>query len=58
MHGRSNEEICERLHLSINTVKTYIRAAYAKMSVTTRSQAVRWGLEHGLGGTATTEGRG
>ncbi len=58
VHGRSNEEICDRLHLSINTVKTYIRAAYTKMSVTTRSQAVRWGLEHGLGGDGLTDRRG
>jgi NarL family two-component system response regulator LiaR len=34
--------------LSINSVKTYIRTAYAKMGVTRRSQAVLWGIQHGM----------
>lgn len=46
--GRSNAEIAGTLHLSPNSVKTYVRTAYRKMGVTTRSQAVRWGIEHGL----------
>jgi NarL family two-component system response regulator LiaR len=46
--GLSNQEIAERAYLSINTVKTYIRTAYAKIGVTRRSQAVVWALEHGL----------
>jgi DNA-binding CsgD family transcriptional regulator len=28
-------------------VKTYIRTAYRKMGVTTRSQAVLWGVRNG-----------
>lgn len=47
--GRSNAEIGDSLHLSVNSVKTYVRTAYRKMGVTTRSQAVRWGIERGLG---------
>ena len=43
-HGLSNEEIAERAFLSINSVKTYIRTAYRKMKVTSRSQAVLWGV--------------
>ncbi|GAA2013485.1 MULTISPECIES: response regulator transcription factor [Nocardioides] len=45
--GLSNAEISRRLYLSINSVKTYIRSAYLKMGVTSRSQAVLWGVEHG-----------
>ena len=47
--GRTNSEVAERLFLGINTVKTYIRTAYRKIGVETRSQAVIWALEHGLG---------
>jgi NarL family two-component system response regulator LiaR len=46
--GFSNAEIATHLYLSPNTVKTYIRTAYRKIGVTRRSQAVRWGLEHGM----------
>lgn len=48
VEGLSNEQIAARSHLSINTVKTYIRTAYRKMGVTTRAQAVRWGMDHGM----------
>ena len=44
--GLSNQEIAEELYVSINTVKTYIRTAYAKIGVTTRSQAVAWAIRH------------
>jgi NarL family two-component system response regulator LiaR len=46
--GLSNEEIAGRAFLSVNTVKTYIRTAYRKMQVESRSQAVLWGVEHGF----------
>lgn len=45
--GLSNAEIAEREFLSVNTVKTYIRSAYAKIGAQTRSQAVLWVLQHG-----------
>jgi DNA-binding NarL/FixJ family response regulator len=48
VQGLSNQDIAERCYLSANTVKTYIRAAYRKMGVTTRARAVAWGIEHGL----------
>ena len=47
--GLSNKEIAETTYLSINSIKSYIRSAYRTMGVTTRSQAVRWCLERGIG---------
>ena len=47
-HGLSNDEIAKRAYLSINSVKTYIRTAYRKMGVSSRSQAVLWGVDHGF----------
>ena len=46
--GLSNNEIAEKAILSINSIKTYIRSAYRKMGVTSRTNAVLWGLEHGF----------
>jgi NarL family two-component system response regulator LiaR len=46
--GLSNREIADRAFLSVNTVKTYIRAAYRKIGVTSRSQAAVWGVENGF----------
>ena len=46
--GLSNPEIAERLYLSINSVKTYIRSAYRKIGATRRSQAVGWAMDHGF----------
>lgn len=44
--GLSNQEIARRTYLSINSVKSYIRAAYRTMGVASRSQAVLWAVEH------------
>ncbi len=46
--GLSNKEIAQRTYLSINSIKTYIRSAYRKMGVESRSQAVIWGLQKGF----------
>jgi DNA-binding NarL/FixJ family response regulator len=46
--GLSNQEIATRSYLSINSVKTYIRTAYRKMGVASRSQAVLWGVSNGF----------
>ena len=46
--GLGNEDIADRLFLSINTVKSYIRTAYRKMGVTSRSKAVLRGVDHGF----------
>ncbi len=46
--GLSNQDIAQRAHLSINSVKTYIRSAYRRIGVTNRSNAVLWGVAHGF----------
>ena len=46
--GHSNQDIANTLYLSVNSVKTYIRSAYRKAGVSTRAQAVAWGIEHGF----------
>ncbi len=43
-----NIEIAGLMFLSINSIKTYIRSAYQKIGVSTRVQAVLWGVEHGF----------
>jgi DNA-binding NarL/FixJ family response regulator len=48
VRGLSNQEIAEQMSLSPNTVKTYIRSAYRKIGVTTRSQAVSWCIQRGF----------
>jgi NarL family two-component system response regulator LiaR len=47
-HGLSNQEIADRAYLSINSIKTYIRTAYRKIGVSTRAQAVLWGVDNGF----------
>lgn len=46
--GLSNAEIAERSALSINSIKTHIRSCYRRIGVTTRTQAVLWGVSHGF----------
>ena len=46
--GFSNKDIAARTFLGINTVKTYIRTAYKKIDVDSRTKAVLWGIEHGM----------
>ena len=50
--GLPNRDIAARLGLSVNSVKTYIRTAYRKVGIERRTQAVLWGLEHGLAADA------
>lgn len=46
--GLSNQAIAERTVLSHNSIKSYIRSAYRKIGVDSRSKAVLWGIAHGL----------
>jgi DNA-binding NarL/FixJ family response regulator len=54
-YGFSNSRIAEELFVSENTVKSFVRRAYRKIGVTTRSQAVRWAIEHGWAATDAVE---
>ena len=40
--GRTNKDIVRVLGLSANTVKSYIRTAYRRLGVESRSEAVLW----------------
>ena len=46
--GLSNQEIAERAHVSMNTIKSYVRSAYRKIGVQRRTQAVLWALDNGF----------
>lgn len=46
--GKSNAEIAALMFLSKNSIKTYIRSAYRKIGVESRTRAVLWGVEHGF----------
>jgi len=49
--GLSNREISAELELSLNSVKTYVRSTYRKIGVVRRTQAVLWGVAHGMSDT-------
>jgi len=46
--GHTNAEIAERLYISIRTVESHRAHIQQKLRVTSRSQLVRYALEHGL----------
>jgi DNA-binding NarL/FixJ family response regulator len=46
--GKSNAEVAATTFLSPNTVKSYIRNIYRKINVTSRTQAVLWGVNNGF----------
>ncbi len=46
--GASNQEISDRLSISLNTTKSHIRNLLAKLHVTNRRQAARKAAQHGL----------
>jgi two-component system, NarL family, response regulator LiaR len=46
--GKTNRQIADDCYLSINSIKTYIRSAYRKLGVSTRSEAVLWAAHNGL----------
>jgi DNA-binding NarL/FixJ family response regulator len=46
--GKSNAEVAALTFLSPNTVKSYIRSMYRKIGVSSRTQAVLWGVKHGF----------
>jgi DNA-binding NarL/FixJ family response regulator len=46
--GKSNDEVAALTYLSKNSIKAYIRSTYRKIGVTSRTQAVLWGVDHGF----------
>lgn len=52
VQGLTNKQIADRLFLSINSVKTYVRNAYGKIGAANRSQAVGWAIRNGFGSAA------
>lgn len=46
--GMSNADVARLTYLSPNTVKSYIRSVYRKIEVTSRTQAVVYGIGHGF----------
>ena len=52
--GLSNKQIVETTGLSINSIKSFIRAAYRKIGVEKRADAIAWATEHGYGREAAS----
>ena len=46
--GKDNAEVARLTYLSPNTVKSYIRSVYRKIGVSSRTQAVLWGVANGF----------
>ncbi len=46
--GLSNQEIADRLFVSVNTVKTHVANIFLKLEVSRRTQAVQKGKEIGI----------
>jgi DNA-binding NarL/FixJ family response regulator len=46
--GLGNAEVAALTYLSPNTVKSYIRSVYRKIGVSSRTQAVLWGVGNGF----------
>ncbi len=46
--GKTNPAIASHTYLATNTVKSYTRTIYRKINVTSRVQAVLWGIDHGF----------
>ena len=47
--GGTNRKIAEELYVAEITVRFHLRNIYNKIHVSTRAQAVRWAMLHGLG---------
>lgn len=52
--GATNQQVADLVRVSPNTVKSYIRAAYRKIGVDSRSRAVLWAVRNGLTGLVDT----
>lgn len=50
--GANNHQIAQLVRVSPNTVKSYVRSAYRKIDVDSRSRAVLWAVHNGLSSCA------
>ena len=46
--GLTNDDICARTYITLNTLKGYIRRLYSKIGVEDRANAILWGIDHGF----------
>ncbi|MEU6822188.1 response regulator transcription factor [Streptomyces atriruber] len=46
--GRTNQEICTELYLSLSTVKTYLARIQAKVAARNRVEIAAWAWQHGV----------
>jgi len=46
--GKSNKQIAADLFISVNTVKVHVSNIYQKIGVSSRTEATRYGIEHGI----------
>ena len=53
--GVSNKQIAAEMGLTVNSVKSYLRHAYAKIGVTSRNHAIVWALTNNLPTTVLDE---
>jgi len=48
VEGKSNKEIAEAVHLSLDTVKSHLKNIYQKLNVCNRSQAIKTAIKEGI----------
>lgn len=48
--GMSNKDIAQSLFLSVRTIEAHLRNIYGKLSVSNRTEAVLWAVQHGFEG--------
>ena len=46
--GCTNREVAQRLHLSPNTIREYMRRIFKKLDVESRVGAIVWGIRAGV----------
>ncbi len=47
-YGSTNREVADALHISPQTVKTYLERIFTKLGVSDRTRAVAVALKHGI----------